>query len=367
MARTKGVTTKATDLTKQVLEKHNKPKTQKTPPLKRAHIPTGCVLLNLACSDSARAGFGLGKMVNLIGDSSSGKSLLAFGMCSDMGKLRQFNKYRMIYDDVEAACEFDLSYLFGAELARRIEPPDKTKEGEDMSSETIQDFKRHVMAALAQDEPFVYILDSFDALTSDEEVKRTSKALKKGEKEDGSYKAEKAKIGGEILRMIIRKLKKTKSLLIIISQTRENLNARSFEKKYRAGGKALKFYATHEIWLAMIGKRKSRNRNIGVDTRAKVSKNKLTGKIREVDFTIYYDYGVDDIGSCIDFMVDEELWPQKKNTIEASDLDLKGTRANLISQIEKGDREGDLFQAVQLAWDEIETSLKLNRKPKYDR
>ena len=67
-------------------------------------IPTGSVLLNLACSNSKRGGFGAGKMVNLIGDSSSGKTLLALSMFAEVAKLKQFKDYHFVYDDVEHAC-----------------------------------------------------------------------------------------------------------------------------------------------------------------------------------------------------------------------------------------------------------------------
>lgn len=337
-------------------------------PASRQVMPTGSTMLNLGCSDLCNGGYGTGKMVNLIGDSSSGKTLLALSMLAEMAYDKDFDEYELYYDDVESANEFDLGKMFGKKAAGRILSPNINEDGTPKSSDTIQSFHSNIMKHL--DKPFIWVLDSFDALSSDEEYDRTEKALKaheegKSKELPGSYKMEKAKLLGETLRMIIRKLKHTKSLLLIISQTRDNIDPKSFIKKTRSGGNALRFYATHEIWLAVKEKIESRRRVIGVLIKAKVTKNKFTGKLREIEFPIYYDYGVDDIGACIDFMVKEKFWEQKKLTIIAPDLDIEGTRQTLVQQIEEGNLERKLKRCVQKAWQEIEDSLKLNRKSKF--
>lgn len=327
-------------------------------------ISTGSTLLNLALSDSPDGGFSMGKMVNIVGDSNSGKTLLALSICAEMAKHKRFDKHRFIFDDVEAANEFDLSKMFGVSVASRIEPPSVDEEGGSKYSDTIQDFQVNISRALSNKVPFIWILDSFDAMTSEEEKGRIQDKLK-GKDVGGTYGMNKPKIIGETLRMIIRDLKKTASLLIIISQTRDNINPMSFEKKTRSGGRALKFYATHEMWLAVGEKFKSRDRIIGVESKVKITKNKLTGKVRQVSFPVYYDYGIDDIGSCIDFMVEEKFWHMNKQTIDAVDLELKGTRQYLINQIEKNNLESELKKVMAFSWTSIEDSLKLKRKPKY--
>ena len=71
-------------------------------------IPTGSTLLNCACSDLHTGGYGIGKITNLIGDSSSGKSLLALTSFAEVAMYTRYDDYRLIYDDVEAALEFNL-------------------------------------------------------------------------------------------------------------------------------------------------------------------------------------------------------------------------------------------------------------------
>ena len=63
-------------------------------------IPTGSTLLNCACADNPWAGYGLGKLVNLIGDSSAGKTFLALTCLADACLLDRFNDYRIIYDKI---------------------------------------------------------------------------------------------------------------------------------------------------------------------------------------------------------------------------------------------------------------------------
>jgi len=71
-------------------------------------IPSGCTVLNLACSDDPTGAFTPGHMVNLIGDSSTGKTFLALTMLADIAHNSLFDDYRLIHDDVEEANEFDM-------------------------------------------------------------------------------------------------------------------------------------------------------------------------------------------------------------------------------------------------------------------
>jgi recombination protein RecA len=322
-------------------------------------IPTGSTLLNCACSDNPTGGYGLGKIVNIIGDSSSGKSLLALTCFAEMATHSRFDDYRLIYDDVEAALEFNVNYLFGGEVGSRIET--------NVVSDTVQDFYGNILKAIKNGRPFIYILDSLDALTSKEEIDRTkqyTQESKPGQKETGSYKTEKAKMISEILRVTARDIKTKEALVLVVSQTRDNLGF-GFSTKTRSGGKALKFFSCHEMWLGIREPFKKKDRIIGVKSNAKVTKNKLTGKVREVDIPIYYDYGIDDIGANIDFLVSEQHWKKTKQTIEASEFDMSGTRDTLIRNMEHYSHEKKLQKLVGTVWGKIEEELRLNRKRRY--
>jgi len=355
---------KTNDAVSQVVEASKKPidKTEVSSVDPDWLIPTGSSLLNCACSDYSHGGYGVGKLVNLIGDSSSGKSLLALTCFAETYMFTKWNDYRLIYDDVEAALEFNVNYLFGVDIGQRIET--------DIISDTVQDFYANILKTIHDGRPFIYILDSLDALTSIEEQDRAMKiaGLKKQsprEKQTGSYKTEKPKLVSEILRVIKREIKSKEALVIVVSQTRDNLGF-GFSTKTRSGGRALKFYCTHEMWLSIKETFKKRKIEIGVGSNVKVSKNKLTGKRRDVDIPIYNDYGVDDISANVDFLVDEGYWEKEKETILATDFKIKGSKATIIKWIEDKRLQYEVQKMVGEQWNVIEEDLRLNRKRRYE-
>lgn len=334
-------------------------------------VPTGSTTFNLECSGFIEGAFKTGTMVNLIGDSHAGKTLFGFTIFAECALLERFDNYRFIYDDVEAANGFDLELLFGEDCAERIE--------EDVRSRTVEDFNDNVARALDDDQPFIYILDSFDALTSEAALVKDAENRKKREKGNqttGDYGDGKPKIFSRFCSMRIQDLSDNGSVLIIISQTRDNIGFGSmFTPKTRSGGKALKFYSFFEIWLACQKKEKEGKRTIVTNVQAKITKNKLTGRHGEVYFPILNDYGVDNLGSCINFLRDEGDWtgtPGAVNTkgFLAPTPTTKGKMkhpsvSNIISDIEDNDREDELFELCQETYDTIMESLKPNRKPKY--
>lgn len=355
-------------IVKQALKKTQKKK-EKPTELHQILIPTPSSLLNCACSDTSLGAFIPGTMINVIGDSSTGKTFLALSILAEMAKMDDyFGDHRFLFDDVENANAFNMEKLFGKKCVSRIESPKVDEDGEDQPSDTIEDFHINISNALKKGKPFIYILDSFDALDSDqdrEKIEEMRKAKEKGTKPAGSYGMSKPKKSSEILRNITGQLKKTKSNLIIISQTRDNISPMSFEKKTRSGGRALKFYASHEMWLANVGKLISKKTPIGNQVEVRISKNKLTGKSRQISFNIYNDYGIDDIRSSVDWLVGEGYWEKKKLTIDAKQLRIKGSIDTIVREIENRGVEHKLKKIVGRKWLEVEETLKLNRKPKY--
>ena len=324
---------------------------------------TGSTLLNLACSDRWTGAFLPGSMINIIGDSHTGKTFLAHSILAEASLNKEFKDYGFYYDNAEAAITEGIRNMFGNALVNKLKTPDKNG-----SSTTIQEWRKNVWRIIQKGKPFIYILDSLDSLDSKEAQKRLDNEAA-GKEEKGSYRMEKPKILSEVLGTICRAMEKTSSLLIILSQTRDNINPMSFIPKVRSGGKALKFYASIEMWLAKYGTIKSNGTNkraIGTIVRVKVTKTKLTGKVREVNFSIYPSYGIDDVASCIDFLIAEKYWKQNKLKYHARDLGLFTTHDKLIMKIEEDSLERELKKEVGWAWKEIESSLVLDRKPRYD-
>jgi RecA/RadA recombinase len=343
-------------------------------------IPSGATLLNCACSDNPFGAYALGKIVTVPGASVSGKTVLCLTTFAEANLIKTLDDYDFIFDDVEEALEFDMDYLFGRATAERVKAP--AYDGDiPVYSDTIQDLEGNVVRLCKGKEPrpFIYILDSLDALTSDEEVEREyknalirAKSAEHAEKIAQTYGTEKARIVGRVLRLIKKNLKETQSTLIIIQQERQRIGATFGKQWTTSGGKAPFYYSTHQVRLNRIATIKSKERKIGTSVTAEVIKNKLTGKEREASFKIYYDYGIDDVASCVDFLCKEhwkhpkEKGKEKTGSWIAEELDVTGAKATIIDHIEEQGLEKEMQKVVGEVWNEIEEELRLERKRKYD-
>ena len=339
-------------------------------------ISTGSTLLNLCCTDDPRFGFSKGSYYFLVGDSTSGKTWLSMTCFAEAARNKSFDDYRFIFDDVEGGAQMNIEHYFGKRVARRLESP-SVKDGEAVNSHTVEDFYFNITDAIEGTKPFIYVLDSQDALVSVASMKKFDEhktASRKGKDSAGSYGDGKAKYHSENIRHVLSGLRKTKSILIIIGQTRDNLGF-GFEQKTRSGGKSLKFYASLELWSSVAGKIKKtvrgKDRTIGITCQVEVKKNRITGKTgkdRSIKMPIHYDLGIDDVGACVDFLVNEKHWtkPSKGSVITADDFKFKGIRAKLIAHIEDNNLETQLKKITGRVWREIEEESKTKRKPRYE-
>lgn len=335
------------------------------------YLSTGSTLLDLACSGSARGGFVKGQYFFLVGDSASGKTFLSLTCLAEAAVNPHFKDYRFIYDNAEGGALMEIERFFGKGVSERIEPPQVDENGAPASSSTIEEFYFNVDDAINQEKPFIYILDSMDSLSSDAEIEKfqeTKDAFKKGKQVAGSYGDGKAKKNSANLRRLLSPLRKSKSILIVICQTRDNIGI-GFEKKTRSGGHALRFYACLEVWSSIKEKIKKnvkgKPRQLGILCKLQIKKNRLTGRERVVTVPIYHSFGIDDIGSCIDFLLDEKHWDKQAASINAPEFDFKGTRESLIKHIEEKGYEKDLKLIVEEVWNEIEEACKVTRKKRY--
>jgi recombination protein RecA len=363
---------KTKKLSRQIRKHSEKPVTEKAERFSKDDlVPMGSTLLNLAMSGTIHGGAKKCTMVNIIGASHGGKSMLALTSFAEANRREAFEDYKLIYDDVERANSFDMEYLFGEQTAERIVSarPDK----EDEFSVTVQHFHANIKHWIKKGTPFIYVLDSFDALDALEDQKKAEEmidALEKDKQTAGTYGMAKAKANSSILRNVTSELANSKSVLFIVSQTRDNVDVMSRAKETRSGGRALKFYAHHEMWLKSVGSIKKKDTIVGNRVRVKISKNKMTGKPREVEFDIYDDYGVDDIGSCIDYLLNMKRWTGggSAKINHQGDFNFDNyTRTKMIHVIESNPTHYKKLQRiVEETWNEFEESIKLNRKRKYD-
>jgi len=332
-------------------------------------LSTGSTLLNLACTGFPNRGFVKGRYYFIVGDSTSGKTWLSLTCLAEASINPNFKDYRFIYDNAEDGALMDIEKFFGLDVYERLESPSNNY------SFSIEDFYFHVDDAIKVGKPFIYILDSMDSLTSTAESDKfdsNKKASRAGKDSKGSYGDGKAKVNSSMLRRVIgEKLKKTGSILIVINQTRAKLNAMPFESsKTYSGGYALKFYACLQIISSVAGQItkvvKGKKRQIGTNCKIRVKKNRVTGRDRSVIIPIYHSFGIDDIGSCVDYMLDEGDWTKKANEINAKGLGIKGSRNKIIKLIEQQGLEKDLRELVGDVWTEIEEACVLIREKRYE-
>lgn len=382
--------------------------------------PTGSYLLDMIVGGGIGEGYPFGSTVNIVGDSSAGKTLLSceiIAACHYKFK----DKFKWVYDDCESGFTFDTKSLYGFEIM-----PMNVEER--VKSDTVEDAYvnvRKFAEGLKKDEFGIYVIDSLDGLASKEAntIADThyNKAIKGKEDDTGSYRLGKAKyLSQEFFPQLADLLERTNCLLIIISQVRENLNPMSFNKLVRSGGKAMDFYCHTVLWLAAVKKIKRKDRVVGVVVKAKTTKSKTPRPFREGTLIIDFYYGIDDIATNIDFLYDfrtdtgeliknaSAVWEYGKeinldnlkqflidnnltDRYEAevgsklkkseilewvnTDKDIKDKfsavfgaemgRDELIHYIEDNNLEDELKRRVKEKWESIEASVKTSRKTKY--
>lgn len=212
------------------------------------------------------------------------------------------DKFKWMYDDCEAGYSFDTKSMYGFDI---VTPESNQSTKVEEAFYNITKFIEN----LKDDEFGVYVLDSLDALTSDEADTLAEERIKAYDNDKdfdkGSYKMGKAKyLSQEFFPQLCRKLENKNVLLIIISQVRDNMDMFSFEKYVRAGGKALDFYCSHIVWLATAQKILKKETPVGGAVKLKLTKGKVARPFRECFYSFYFSYGIDDIGSNLDYLFD---------------------------------------------------------------
>jgi len=218
-------------------------------------IPSGSTMLNLACSDSPYGAFRPGTIVNLIGDTSAGKSIFSLTMLAEICYDSRFDNYDLYYDDAEQTNEFDLEYLFDDKqntFTKRLILKNSIYAEE--TGDEIYEICRK--GSLKSGKPFIYITDSWDVLRSKYEEKKEKINVgkrKRKQEEEGSYGDGKAKMLHKFCRLNVGKITLLNSLWIIVSQTKDNFGFDAiFTPKIVTGGNAIKFFPSHRVWFTHL-------------------------------------------------------------------------------------------------------------------
>lgn len=313
-------------------------------------ISSGCALLDCVLG----GGWPEGRIANIIGDKSSGKTLLAIEACAN---------FRLTHEEapiwyIEAEAAFDTEYARALGM-----PVDTVTFVEDVF--TIEEWYEKTAEAIKccreANTPGLLVVDSLDALSDRAELDRAIT--------DGSYGAAKAKKMSELFRRLVKEIGKSNILIIVVSQIREKMNAAFGEKYSRSGGKAMDFYASQCLWLVHTGRiEQTRNkvkRVTGVNIKAQCKKNKVGLPFRTAEFSIMFGFGVDDIAANLDWL--ESIG---KVLLVSKDLDTSRKITNFKARVAELPLEEYVVERTRIAaivkrcWSEVEASF-LPKRAKY--
>ena len=340
--------------------------------LPRKGISSGSTLVNLACSGTPDFAFYQGHYYYVVGDTGAGKTMHLLTLLAECCKNPDFDDYRLIYDNGEEGALMDMEHFFGSTACSRIEPPRGTPE-EPISSFYLEDFYDNVHLALEREKPFVYVLDSMDVLSpktdaDHEDAQRKVRLGQSRAKESGSYGTAKARINSSHLRRLISPLQRSKSILVIISQTRDNVNGGLYSpSKIRSGGNALEFYATLVLWYSTSGpinrERGGQKYDIGQKVRVQVKKNRHNGRRRSVTLPIYYEHGIDEVGSMVDYLMEKGEESRIFSRLKVKPV---RKRDSIIRACDTEEGESVLREVASEVWQEIEEALHTERRKRYN-
>ncbi len=315
----------------------------------KGFIPSGCTLLDCVLG----GGFARPRIINIIGDRSTGKTLLAIEASANFKRV--CTNGEVIYYETEFAFDKDFAQSVGFPTDAIF--PD--------GIDTVEKFYKDLCDRIeANNIPKFVIVDSLDALTTKQESERDMGT--------STYGTEKAKAMSELFRRITGKLSNNDCTLIIISQTRDNIGV-MFGKRYtRNGGKALDFYASQILYLAQKKQLKKTiskvDRVVGIHIIARCEKNKCAKPFRSCEFPIIFDYGIDDLSANISFLesigktnsIPLPNWsplPKNTKTFMRDVSELSNTKWKKVCRM--------VSSYVKQTWNDIEDRFEPTRK-KYE-
>ncbi len=282
-------------------------------------IPTGALSLDIALGGR---GLPRGRVVEVYGPESSGKTTLALTVAANAQKLGGV----AAFIDAEHALDPSWAKRLGVNLdSMLVSQPD--------TGEQALEICEMLVRSNAVD---IVVVDSVAALIPRAEIE--------GEMGD-SHVGLQARLMSQALRKLTGSISKSKTIVIFINQLREKIGVMFGSPETTPGGRALKFYSSVRVDIRRTGAIKDGDQNIGNRVRARIVKNKTAPPFREAEFDIMFNEGVSATGDLVDLAVADEVVQKSGAWFSYGDTRLGQGRENAKNFLKENQ---DLFDEIRV-------------------